>query len=160
MGRQCDAIKTENQCKSLEMVKMDSISLAILVAVISSGATAAVVKAIDNWLSWRRERKAKHEDDDLAKKEQTINDRLEKIEQKTEDSRKTLESLTDGMKYIIYDRIRHIGQAHINAGEIDFDDRRILNNMHHCYHYGLGGNGDLDKLVQEVNNLPLKKDNL
>lgn len=142
------------------MVKMDSISLAILVAVISSGATAAVVKAIDNWLSWRRERKAKHEDDDLAKKEQTINDRLEKIEQKTEDSRKTLESLTDGMKYIIYDRIRHIGQAHINAGEIDFDDRRILNNMHHCYHYGLGGNGDLDKLVQEVNNLPLKKDNL
>lgn len=139
---------------------MDSISLAILVAVISSGATAAVVKAIDNWLSWRRERKAKHEDDDLAKKEQTINDRLEKIEQKTEDSRKTLESLTDGMKYIIYDRIRHIGQAHINAGEIDFDDRRILNNMHHCYHYGLGGNGDLDKLVQEVNNLPLKKDNL
>lgn len=160
MGRQCDTIKTENQCKSLEMVKMDSISLAILVAVISSGATAAVVKAIDNWLSWRRERKAKHEDDDLAKKEQTINDRLEKIEQKTEDSRKTLESLTDGMKYIIYDRIRHIGQAHINAGEIDFDDRRILNNMHHCYHYGLGGNGDLDKLVQEVNNLPLKKDNL
>lgn len=139
---------------------MDSISLAILVAVISSGATAAVVKAIDNWLSWRRERKAKHEDDDLAKKEQTINDRLEKIEQKTEDSRKTLESLTDGMKYIIYDRIRHIGQAHINAGEIDFDDRRILNNMHHCYHYGLGGNGDLDKLVQEVNNLPLKKENL
>ena len=160
MGRQCDTIKTENQCKSLEMVKMDSISLAILVAVISSGATAAVVKAIDNWLSWRRERKAKHEDDDLAKKEQTINDRLENIEQKTEDSRKTLESLTDGMKYIIYDRIRHIGQAHINAGEIDFDDRRILNNMHHCYHYGLGGNGDLDKLVQEVNNLPLKKDNL
>ena len=160
MGRQCDTIKTENHCKSLEMVKMDSISLAILVAVISSGATAAVVKAIDNWLSWRRERKAKHEDDDLAKKEQTINDRLEKIEQKTEDSRKTLESLTDGMKYIIYDRIRHIGQAHINAGEIDFDDRRILNNMHHCYHYGLGGNGDLDKLVQEVNNLPLKKDNL
>lgn len=139
---------------------MDSISMAILVAVISSGATAAVVKAIDNWLSWKRERKAKHEDDDLMKKEQTVNDRLSTIEQKTEDNRKTLESITEGMKYIIYDRIRHIGQAHINVGEIDFDDRRILNNMHHCYHFGLGGNGDLDKLVQEVNNLPLKKENL
>ena len=139
---------------------MDSISLAILVAVISSGATAAVVKAIDNWLSWKRERRAKREDSDLEKKEQTVNDRLNAIEQKTEDNRKTLESITEGMKYIIYDRIRHIGQAHINAGEIDFDDRRILNNMHHCYHFGLGGNGDLDKLVQEVNNLPLKKENL
>ena len=47
---------------------MDSISLAILIAVISSGATAAVVKAIDNWLSWKRERKAKREDSDLEKK--------------------------------------------------------------------------------------------
>lgn len=139
---------------------MDSISLAILVAVITSGATAAIVKAVDNWLSWKRERKAKHEDDDLMKKEQTVNDRLSTIEQKTDDTQKTLDNLTDGMKYIIYDRIRHIGQAHINAGEIDFDDRRILNNMHHCYHDGLGGNGDLDKLVQEVNSLPLKKENL
>lgn len=137
---------------------MDSIGLAIVVAVISSGATAAIVKMIDNWLSWKRERKAKYEDDNLARKEQTVNDRLNTIEQITEDNRKTLESLTEGMKHIIYDRIRHIGQAHINVGEIDFDDRRILNNMHHCYHDGLGGNGDLDKLVQEVNHLPLKKD--
>ena len=139
---------------------MDSMSLAILVAVISSGATAAVVKAIDNWLSWRRERKAKLEDSNMEQKEKTVNERLNAIEQKTDDTQKTLDNLTDGMKYIIYDRIRHIGQAHINAGEIDFDDRRILNNMHHCYHFGLGGNGDLDKLVQEVNNLPLKKENL
>lgn len=139
---------------------MDSISLAILIAIISSGATAAVVKAIDNWLSWRRERKAKHEDDDLEKKEQIINDRLNTIEKKTDCIQELLDSLKEGMKYTIYDRIRHIGQAHINVGEIDFDDRRILNNMHHCYHDGLGGNVDLDKLVQEVNSLPLKKENL
>ena len=36
------------------------------------------------------------------------------------------------------------------------DDRRVLNEMHHCYHDGLGGNGDLDNLMQEVNKLPLK----
>lgn len=139
---------------------MDSVILAILVAVISSGATAAIVKAIDNWLSWRRERKAKHEDADLEKKEQIVNERLNNIEQQLNITEKNLDSLKEGMKYIIYDRIRHIGQAHINAGEIDFDDRRILNNMHSCYHNGLGGNGDLDKLVQEVNDLPLKKENI
>lgn len=139
---------------------MDSISLAILIAIISSGATAAVVKAIDNWLSWKRERRAKHEDEDLEQKEQKVNERLNTIEQQLNTTEKNLDSLKEGMKYIIYDRIRHIGQAHINAGEIDFDDRRILNNMHHCYHDGLGGNGDLDKLVQEVNCLPLKKENI
>ena len=142
------------------MITMDSMTSAILIAIISSGTTAAIVKMIDNWLSWKRERKAKHEDDDLAKKERIVNERLDTIEQKTDYNQKILDSLKEGMKYTIYDRIRHIGQAHINAGEIDFDDRRILNNMHHCYHDGLGGNGDLDNLVQEVNHLPLKKEKL
>lgn len=42
------------------------------------------------------------------------------------------------------------------ARVIDFDDRRRLNDMHSCYHNGLGGNGDLDTLMEEVNSLPLK----
>ena len=42
-------------------------------------------------------------------------------------------------------------------GAVDFDDRRILNQMHKSYHDGLGGNGDLDNIMSEVNRLPLKK---
>ncbi len=50
----------------------------------------------------------------------------------------------------------YLGQAYIAESEIDFDDRRILNDMHRSYHNGLGGNGDLDKLMEAVNDLPLK----
>lgn len=69
---------------------------------------------------------------------------------------KDIEALKAGLKWVLYDRIRHLGQKYINDGLVDFDDRRILNEMHKSYHDGLGGNGDLDNLMQQVNALPLK----
>ena len=58
---------------------------------------------------------------------------------------------------ILLDRIRHLGQSYIAAGEIDFDDRRIFHMMHSVYHDGLGGNGDADLVVEAVDELPLKQ---
>ena len=69
---------------------------------------------------------------------------------------KDLMALKAGLKWVLYDRIRFLGQKHINDGSVDFDDRRILNEMHKSYHDGLSGNGDLDVLMREVNALPLK----
>ena len=70
---------------------------------------------------------------------------------------KDIEALKAGEKWLMYDRIRHLGQHYIQEGAVDFDDRRILNEMHKCYHEGLGGNGDLNHLMEEVNKLPLKQ---
>jgi len=56
----------------------------------------------------------------------------------------------------LYDRIRFVALSYIEEGEVDFDDRRILNDMHRSYHVGLNGNGDLDELMKQVNKLPLK----
>ena len=69
---------------------------------------------------------------------------------------KDLVALKVGLKWVLYDRIRFLGQHYISAGQVDFDDRRVLNEMHKSYHDGLGGNGDLDVLMREVNALPLK----
>lgn len=69
---------------------------------------------------------------------------------------KDTEALKAGLKWVLYDRIRFLGQKYITDKKVDFDDRRILNEMHSCYHNGLGGNGDLDVLMHEVNALPLK----
>ena len=41
-------------------------------------------------------------------------------------------------------------------GKIDFDDRQDLIDMHGVYHNALGGNGNLDKLMEEVMELPVK----
>ena len=109
------------------------------------GVCVAIIGGIRESLAFHRERKAQKED----RKELDLDNRLCKIESQ-------LLAQGEAMKYILYDRIRYLGQAYIFDGEVDFDDRRILNDMHSVYHNGLGGNGDLDILMSEVNRLPLK----
>ena len=118
----------------------------ILIAIISGGAVVAVIEGVREYLTWRRNRRATLED----RQDRQIEKRLEKIEAESE-------AQSEALKFILYDRIRYLGQAYIAEGEIDFDDRRVLNDMHRSYHEGLHGNGDLDTLMAEVNRLPLKK---
>lgn len=106
----------------------------IIIAVLGGSALAALINQIGEYVRQRR----KHKDD---------------TDDKEDDDMKALK---EGMKYVLYDRIRWLGQAYIVKGEVDFDDRRILHSMHSVYHNQLGGNGDLDSLMQEVNELPLK----
>ena len=119
--------------------------LPILTAVLTGGFAVSLVNLIRDVIMWKKNRKAAKED----KEDQNIEERLKAIEN-------TTTTLASANKYILYDRIRFLGQAYIKDGEIDFDDRRILNDMHDVYHNGLGGNGDLDNLMKEVNALPLK----
>ena len=117
----------------------------IIIAVISGGSVVAVIEGFREWLAWNRNRKA-------IKEDRATEEAVEKV--------KTLEEKVDALveanRYILYDRIRYLGQCYIDEREIDFDDRRILNKMHESYHNGLDGNGDLDTLMEEVNHLPLK----
>lgn len=129
----------------------------ILVAILSGGVVVAVIEGVREALKWRRTRKAVKED----RAEKKAEDAKRTAELKTEERLGAIEEKVDvqreALKFILYDRIRYLGQAYIAEKEIDFDDRRILNNMHHTYHFGLCGNGDLDTLMEEVNHLPLKQ---
>lgn len=55
------------------------------------------------------------------------------------------------MLYIIQERAKQ----HIKDGCISLDDRRSLHHWHDLYHNGLGGNGDADALMKQVDKLPL-----
>ena len=116
------------------------------VLIFTSTVIVTIIEGIREWLRFRRERKAKKED----AAELNLEGRLGKMEAQNK-------AQTEALKFILYDRIRFLGQAYITEGEIDFDDRRILNSMHDVYHNGLGGNGDLDNLMRDVNTLKLKR---
>jgi len=105
-----------------------------LVAIIGGGIGAAIVTGLFKLLENRQAQRFKKEDTE------------------TENMR----AVKTALRYLLYDRIRYLGAKYIQTGSIDIDDRRILNEMHASYHSGLGGNGDLDKLMQAVNELPLK----
>lgn len=64
------------------------------------------------------------------------------------------DSTRDGVRILLYDRIKSKGRKYIAAGEISTEDLEDLIVMHNTYH-GLGGNGFLDKLMAEVKGLKL-----
>lgn len=118
----------------------------ILLGILGGGIGVEIIKAIAGRFDWNRKRKAEKEDRDVLDADTEIRN-----------IKKQVAAICDGMKFILYDRIRYLGHEYIADGYIDFDDRRILNSMHDSYHNGLGGNGDLDILMGEVNRLPLRK---
>ena len=111
-----------------------AVIIAIVSGLLGGSAVAALINAIAEGV--RQKRKRKYDKDDGKDRDN--------------------QALKDGLKWVLYDRIRHLGQKYISNGSVDFDDRRILNEMHKSYHDGLGGNGDLDNLMGEVNRLPLE----
>lgn len=105
----------------------------ILLAILGGSALAALVNQIGNALLWKRQRGAELDDQGDT--------RLDKLEA--------------GMMAMMLDRIQFLCKSYIEDQTIDVDDRRRLHIMHECYH-GLGGNGDLDTLMEAVNQLPIK----
>lgn len=105
----------------------------IFLAILGGSALAALISQVGEYI---RERKRHQEQDDSRAMEE-------------------LSAIEEALRYLLYDRIRFLGSKYLSSGEVDFDDRRILNNMHEVYHSKLHGNGDLDILMGEVNKLPL-----
>ena len=125
----------------------------LIFAVVTGVTGAAVIKLIDNVVQWKLQRKA-------AKEDRTLDDdraEIKKIKQWEKDMEDKVNALVNADKYIMFDRIRYLGQKYVAEKEVDFDDRRILNQMHDVYHNELGGNGDLKEWMDAVNALPLKK---
>ena len=108
----------------------------ILIAIIGGGVGAAVVSVIGSLILAKQNRKYQKEDKESA----------------------DMTALKAGMKWLMYDRIRFLGLHYIESGTVDFDDRRLLREMHHVYHFGLEGNGDLDNIMQLVDKLPLTQE--
>ena len=129
-----------------------------LLGYLLTGATAAaVIKLLDNIIIWHLNRKAK-KDDETEAEGKAMQKQTEKEEKEwKQHTDETIAALAIGVRVILMDRIRYLGQHYLNEGEIDFDDRRLLNQMHSVYHNTLGGNGDLNVLMEEVNDLPLKR---
>ena len=122
----------------------------ILIALLSGGVCATLLKLIGDNISWNRKRK-------VLKKEKAVSDAEKEESEWRKDMERKNDIQSEALKFILYDRIRYLAFAYIKDNEIKFDDRRILNEMHRVYHEGLGGNGDLDALMNSVKKLPLKK---
>lgn len=60
-----------------------------------------------------------------------------------------------GLRLLLQDKIERIGTKALNDGQITYEQKRLINAMHTCYHVGLHGNGDENALMADVNELPV-----
>lgn len=131
----------------------------IVLALIGGGTGAALVNAIFNGWKFKAERKAQKEDMKEEKEDQLtkLTELVETLAEQQKETAAQIDALREAQKCVLLDRVIYLGQSYISAGEIDFDDRRRLREMHDAYHNGLGGNGDAAAIMKSVDALPLKK---
>ena len=63
------------------------------------------------------------------------------------------------LRYIMLYIIQERAKQHIKDKSITLEERRALHHWHTLYHDGLGGNGDADALMEQVDRLPIDYDN-
>lgn len=81
-----------------------------------------------------------------------LQDRLRRGKRRSD----TEQALVDGMQFILLDVIAQRALRYIQAGEAELHDKQLLRRMHQVYHDGLGGNGNLDALMDQVDRLPVR----
>lgn len=128
-----------------------------LALIAGGGIGVTAINAIHQRSMHKLERKERKEDAEAAEESLRLQERLQEVEQRLQEMRERSDAERVAIRYLLYYQIRQMALNYIADGEVDFDDRRILRDMHTSYHTGLGGNGDLDKLMEAVDQLPLKQ---
>ena len=125
--------------------------------VFGAGGLALLDFLRERW-KFKAERKAAKEDraEEKVDKIEELTKAVNKLTEDYEKQNQQLDAMRDAMKCVLLDRIIHLGQKYIEDGEVDFDDRKRLRDMHTSYHSGLKGNGDADAIMSAVDALPLK----
>jgi len=81
--------------------------------------------------------------------------KADRREDKTDRQDDRIDALVDAQKVLMIDRVRHLGQAYITRGDITIAEKETLHEMHKAYK-NLGGNGHLDTIMGEVDELPVR----
>lgn len=67
------------------------------------------------------------------------------------------DAIVAALKVLMVDRVRYLGQKYVSEGYISLSDKETIQDMHSAYK-ALGGNGHLNTIMGEVEELPLRKE--
>lgn len=65
-------------------------------------------------------------------------------------------AVVEALKVLMVDLVRHRGNRYIQEGSVKLSDKETLQEMHRAYK-ALGGNGHLNTVMEEVDELPIRK---
>lgn len=126
--------------------------MSIIYAILGGAAGAALISGVTSIVLWLLDRKAQKEDTAAASQTADCAARGKEI--------KAISDKVDAMyladRLILSDRIKHLGKTYIARCEITAEELEDIMAMHECYHTDLGGNGFLDNIMRQVQELPIK----
>lgn len=70
-----------------------------------------------------------------------------------DDKRRVETGESQGMRWLLQDRLEHLAQAYIAKGSVTYEELKNWNKGHHIYHDLLGGNGDLNVLKSVLHDM-------
>ena len=119
-----------------------------MVAVIGSSAMASLVTLLSEAVKrrWKKKDRAEEKEEEAEK---ITPERIAEIERK-------IDALVNCQKVFAIDKIRYLGLCYIGSGGVSLEEKETLQEMHDAYE-GLGGNGHLDTVMDEVDKLPVIK---
>lgn len=115
-------------------LNVDGTTAMVVTAICSGGAVAALVSGIFSVVMWKLQQKAQIQAQKTSKED----------------------DIAKGIRTLLYDRIKHLGNSYIRKGYVTSEELEDLTAMHQIYHNNLNGNGFLDDLMSRVKNLPIK----
>ena len=66
-----------------------------------------------------------------------------------------IDALVTAQQVMMIDRVRYLGKCYIGDGKISLEDKENITSMYNAYK-SLGGNGHLETVMNEVNQLEVK----
>lgn len=121
----------------------------ILIELLKSAFGAGIVAGLFGIWQWRLNRKAQKEDKAADAKIVNCAARGAEIKQLQE----TVNALVVANRTILYDRIKHLAKTYIKRGYITVEEYEDLKRMHKVYHDEMHGNGFLDGIMNEIEEL-------
>lgn len=131
----------------------------LLQSAVSAGVIVAIVEGVKEAIAWKRNRKAQLEDraDESVHDIEELKHSVSELVESQKKIKEVVDELLVASRLNMLDRIQHLGLSYIAKGEVTYEQRRFLHEMHDSYHNGLHGNGDADLIMEAVDALPLKK---
>lgn len=91
--------------------------------------------------------------DKIATDLDSLGNKVDSLSKEIVDIRREDTALESGLREILYDRIKFLCRKYIAERRIGEEDYNSLQRMWHVYHDGLKGNGYLDSIMAEVEDL-------
>ena len=129
---------------------------------LTSTVIVSIISLIGSIILYKLNRKAVIEDrrDELQQMTIKISDQMKKLSEdqesivsKIRELQSAIDNLREANRIILHSEIMRLAKPALRAGKIAHEEKNFIIRMHSIYHEKLGGNGELDELMDDLSDI-------